>query len=458
MFTDPEINAKLLLDKKYHFMETPHAPGVVYAEIGRKAKVYKVKNGGKAYALKAFKPKYRSKEIVENTSRIAKFADVPSLSVANRLVITPDNYPEAIENYPAFAYAVLMPWIEGMSWFNFVSRRTPLKKHESLRLAHQFIDTIVEFEKKGLAHCDLSGGNFVFSEDFCHVELIDIEDMFGYDLIQPTENPVGTKGYVPNWLKAKGAWEAGADRFAASILVCEILGWQSQEIRDASSGDTYFADGEFGHKSKRFRLLNDYLKELHPELARLFQAIWYATSLEECPRINEWKDKLELIEELELDKHNVENDFIPEKKHKPVGKGMVLRVLAPVAAAQNNQYKLYYQTEVGFQGYIRPDGSLTKGENPFSKREVSEGIGFLTPQEVIEWVDLHGFKLINKRELLSKSNKTAYGFLLSFFGAISLLLGFFALVESLDGSVIFLILGAFLFITGWKQILNKKPL
>jgi serine/threonine protein kinase len=297
MFQDPAINEAIFLDRKYHFTETPHAPGVVYAEVGRKAKVYRVINGGNAYALKAFKPKYRSREIVENTRRIADFAEVPGLSVAHRLVITPEGYPDAIDDYPDFTYAVIMPWVEGKSWFNYLSGKVALRKHESMRLARQLINTIFELEKRELAHCDLSSSNFVFSADFGHVELIDIEDMFGYGLLPPKGKPKGTSGYTPSWLKSDGAWEAGADRFSTSILVSEILGWQFEEIRETSSGDTYFADGEFGHKSKRFRLLSEHLEQFHPELSRLFKTTWYAESLEECPRISDWKRVLDTIRE-----------------------------------------------------------------------------------------------------------------------------------------------------------------
>src|SRR5271157_876255 len=308
MFIDPEVNQHLTVDgREYSFTRAPGASWVTYAEIGRKAKVYRVLCEGKAFALKAFKPRYRSPEAVANTARIAAFKDVPGLAVADRLVITPEAYPDVVRWNEAFAYAVLMPWVEGECWFNYVTGKVPLDPSASLRLARALVSAVRELEQRDLAHCDLSSSNFIFSPDFDHVELIDIEDMFGHDLAVPKEKPSGTGGYAPEWVKAEGAWEAGADRFALGILVSEILGWQFEDIREAGAGDAFFAEGEFGYKSKRFRLLSERLEQIHPELSGLFKTVWYAESLEECPRAADWKKALDSIREPEL---QVSPDFL----------------------------------------------------------------------------------------------------------------------------------------------------
>ena len=301
MFIDPGIRESITVDGKiYNFTEAPNAPGIIYAEIGRKAKVYRVVKSGQAYALKAFKPKYRSTETVENTQRIAVFQNVPGLSVARRLVIKPEAYPEVVSNNPAFAYAILMPWVEGKSWFNYVTGKVALDRQVSLQLAKALVNAVNELEQRNLAHCDLSSSNFVFSEDFKHVELIDIEEMFGNGLVEPKEKPRGTGGYTPEWVRKEGVWEAGADRYSTGILVSEILGWQFEDIRSTSAGDAFFAEGEFGNKSKRFRLLSERLEQIHPELSRLFKTVWYAESVEESPRIADWKRVLDSIREPEL--------------------------------------------------------------------------------------------------------------------------------------------------------------
>ena len=301
MFKDPGVGSQILIDgKNYFFTEAPNAPGIVYAEIGRKAKVYQLTYGSESFAFKAFKPRYRTQHTIQNTPQIAQYQNVPGLSVAKRVVLTPDKYPELIQGHEAFAYAVLMPWVDGKSWFNYITGRVLLKREESLRLARALVNAVCELETRDLAHCDLSSSNFIFSADYSHVELIDIEDLFGYGLLPMDEKPRGTGGYAPGWIKTEGIWEAGADRFALGILLSEILGWQYEDIRAASDSDTYFAEDEFGNKTKRFRMLSDRLEQIHPELSRLFKVVWYAESVEECPRIAAWKKVLDTIRDPEM--------------------------------------------------------------------------------------------------------------------------------------------------------------
>lgn len=301
MVKDPRINTIIDINgEKYSFTEAPNAPGIIYAEVGRKAKVYRLINDERAYALKVFKPRYRSELIVENTRRITQYQDVPGLAVAKRIIITPEEYSHIIEENRSFAYAVLMPWIEGKSWFNYITGRIGLQRKESLILARALVNSVNELEKRDLAHCDLSSSNFIFTADYQQVELIDIEDLFGEGLEEPLEKPAGTGGYAPGWIRREGVWEAGADRFAAGILISEILGWQFSDVRAASAGETYFPEEEFGKKTQRYQILADRLGEIHPELTSLFKTLWYAESVEECPRVAEWKGVLEYIREPEM--------------------------------------------------------------------------------------------------------------------------------------------------------------
>jgi serine/threonine protein kinase len=302
MFNDPNIGERIQVDgNTYTFSEAPSAPGILYAEIGRKAKVYRLVNDERAFALKVFKTKYRSRYAVEQTQSILRYQEIQGLTVTQRRVITANEHARIIQEHPDFEFSILMPWVEGKSWFNFVTGKLPISRQQSVRLARALIKVIYDLESHDLAHCDLSSSNFIFSPDFCNVELIDIEDMFGNGLKEPPEKPKGTGGYSPNWARANGIWEAGADRFSTAILVCEILGWQFENIREASEGDAYFAEGEFGNKSKRFRLLCEGLEEIHPQLTNLFKTTWYSESLEECPKIAQWKEVLDTLGEPEIE-------------------------------------------------------------------------------------------------------------------------------------------------------------
>ncbi len=302
MFPDPDLSDIITIDERqYQFTEATNAPGIVYAEIGRKAKVYRISSGKQLYALKTFKSLYRNPDSAKNIKPISKYKDVSGLAVADRTAIIPEKYPDLIEQNPAFAYSILMPWVDGESWFNHVAGKIPTDSHQSLSLAYAFVSVVAALEEHGLAHCDLSSSNFIFSNEFSHVELIDIEDLFGDGLSKPKEMPRGTGGYAPEWIRSDGIWEAGADRFPAAILVGEMIGWQFAAVRDASAGDSYFADGEFGHRSQRFRILSERLRQVHPEIADLFTAVWFARGIEECPKIAHWMQSLGYIARPEHD-------------------------------------------------------------------------------------------------------------------------------------------------------------
>jgi len=63
---------------------------------------------------------------------------------------------------------------------------------------------------------------------------------------------------------------------------------------------------EFGHKTKRHALMLKVLGEIHPHLVELFNQVWFANGIEECPRIEEWHKTLEgspvlLVEPANLD-------------------------------------------------------------------------------------------------------------------------------------------------------------
>ena len=88
---------------------------------------------------------------------------MPGLAVAERIVLTPEKYPELIDIHPEYSYAVLMPWIEGKVWANYICGKTVINRAESLRLAKALVGVISGLEERDIAHCDLSGGNFIFS-------------------------------------------------------------------------------------------------------------------------------------------------------------------------------------------------------------------------------------------------------------------------------------------------------
>jgi serine/threonine protein kinase len=323
MFNDPNVGEIITINgKKFEFTQAPGiSEKILYAELGKKAKVYRVKQGSKIYALKAFKKKYRRSRTIANSNKINDYQNLAGLAVAEREIITPEKFPDLVSQYEAFSYAILMPWIEGKSWANYVAERRAITKAESITLANALIKTLHELEKQNLAHCDLSGGNFIFSPDFTSVELLDIEELYSKEFKEPKPLPRGTAGYAPQWLVEKGLWDSTADRFAAGILICEILGWQFEEVREAANkGDAYFSSSEIGEETERYKLFLQKLEQLEPSIPDLLQKLWYSKSPQECPSLSNWKAALEQIPEQpavlnwQWESLNIPSEVIPFEK------------------------------------------------------------------------------------------------------------------------------------------------
>jgi serine/threonine protein kinase len=290
-----EINTILEINgKRYHFCEIPPAPRFIFAMVGRKAKVFRLGSGGRNFALKVFNSHYQSHTVHERAEMIKRHRDLPGMSAANWFVLTPENHPHLIAQYPSLAYAILMPWIDGVTWSEVLyrqylqDRKVPLMRQQCFRIALTFIKSVASLESRGLAHCDLSRNNFIISEDFSRVELVGIDGLYGPGFARPEHLSGGTAGYAPQWQLRAGAWDAAADRFAAGILLSEILTWHDPEIRSLGKGEGFFKRDEFGNDSLRFRAVSEALEEIHPKLAQLFRQTWFAGSADECPPVAEW--------------------------------------------------------------------------------------------------------------------------------------------------------------------------
>lgn len=314
MALEPQVGEKFSIDhEEYNFVNIDGIPNIVYAEIGRKAKIFKLleTHSNKYKALKVFFPEERSPEkdtnILLSTNKLNQLFTQnfntynekyeSGLSVANRKIITSANNPDLIRNYPNFDHSIFMEWIDGESWVNYLSNQVKISNKLSNQLANSFCKVITGLEKRGLAHCDLSPGNFLFNQDG-HVELVDIEDLYYHEFTPPDPIPAGTKGYVPEWVLRQGLWEKGADRIAGAILICEILCWRYDEVCQIRHDSSYFANGEIGRITKRYKLMNTLLSEINLEFAKLFERVWFANTVNEAPPLSLWSYVLQsLIDE-----------------------------------------------------------------------------------------------------------------------------------------------------------------
>jgi tRNA A-37 threonylcarbamoyl transferase component Bud32 len=252
-----ELNELITIDNTvYQVAEHPALPGVPYIQRGARGFVIQLKTPGpERYALKYFKIKYRVPELVAIGRTLRQFADLPGLRAAYRTVFTNETHMSLIRKYPALEYGVLMPWLPGMTWFDVMTKKTPLAPLESVKLAQQTARVLAGLEANGLAHCDIAGANVMIERRSSRVELVDIEEMHGAGLPRPVEFPAGQQGYQHRASANEGQWRADGDRFGGAILIAEMLAWHGARMRENSADEHFFAAAEVQQPdTPRFRL------------------------------------------------------------------------------------------------------------------------------------------------------------------------------------------------------------
>jgi serine/threonine protein kinase len=323
MSFDPKPGFYIHLDNdRYDFVPSLKSNGqvsdFVYSSSGREGTVYKVKKDGKFFALKVLFPGYQNKNILVNNPTIYQYKDTEGLKVAERIIVNRDQFIKLIKKYPELEFSVLMPWIEGNLWMNFMEKEIVLDPELHIQIARQFTKVICNLEERGIAHCDLSNQNFIISYNNSSVELIDIERMYAPGIPRPkTDVSFGTSGYRNPRLIDNGLWSPESDRFAFAILIAEILTWIYPEIRMYKMGpESYFDEEDIGEKCDRYQIMIDCLGRYHRDLQDLFNNVWFSNSLEQCPEVRAW---MKVIENVNLPESTISNQ-IEEKKSTKVTK------------------------------------------------------------------------------------------------------------------------------------------
>jgi serine/threonine protein kinase len=287
----------------YIFNEHPAAPGMLYGQSGRRATVFQLQNGKtQLKALKVFTLAFRSPQVEAQAAQIAHFAALPGLTACRRQVLSPTQNIELLSTHPDLRYAVLMPWMQGTTWQEWLMIRQPLSEDQSHILARCLVKVLAVMEKNGIAHCDLSSPNVMIhfssngsaSSSQINLELIDLEDLYATNLRQPEKLPAGSAGYSHHTVKT-GVWSPQADRFAGAILLAEMLGWCDKRVCTAAVGEQYFDPNELQVDCSRQEVLCDSLSDhWGAQTANLFQRAWYSDTLTDCPTFAEWADLLNI--------------------------------------------------------------------------------------------------------------------------------------------------------------------
>ncbi|WP_211269593.1 protein kinase domain-containing protein [Paenibacillus glacialis] len=295
------MNTKLSIHgRTFVVAEHPSIHEIPYGQEGRQGTVYKLidLDEGHEMALKVFKPSFRHPSIVRLSEQIAAFSEMRGLQVCKREVLSPQQDIELLSTYPELLYAVLMPWIDGITWSDVLLVKNVYSVLQCKDMAQSVATTIATMEQYGIAHTDLYASNIIISnlsdalsgeEESVAIELIDIEGIYASGLDEPENLPEGITGYTPLFMRDYPDWSKYSDRFSGGIIISEMLSWVSDEIRDNAWGDSFFDPTEMHQETPRYFLMHRTLETYYGnEIAGLFARVWGAQQLQQCPTFGEW--------------------------------------------------------------------------------------------------------------------------------------------------------------------------
>ncbi len=296
----PAVNSEIILPGMvYTFSQHPDAKmPIPYGQTGKRATVYQVRNTrGHFFGLKVFFPKYRVPQIQHGATKLREFSRLPGLQVCTRVVFTKSGFPDLIKEFPDLEYTVLMPWVDGKTWFDIVFTRQPLTPQQSIHYARSLSAMFVAMEEKKLAHCDISNANvFLETSQAGNVALVDVEEMYAPDFEKPVPLPAGSDGYGHK-TASSGIWSADADRFSGAVLLAEILAWPNLELQALFADTHYFEKSDMQVDCPRYQAL---MQALPPEIGELFRRAWFSETLAECPTFTEWNQVVQQITALPI--------------------------------------------------------------------------------------------------------------------------------------------------------------
>ena len=294
---NPTLDTRITInDVEFKFAPHPVVPTLVWGQEGRHAIVFKLTGSdGESYGLKVFRPVFRHPGLLEAAESLWGFSELPGMSVCKQVVLTEKAFPKLIDQYEDLNYAMMMPWIEGKTWFDYLQTRDRLTLDESRAIAESMAWVLYALELNQLSHCDLSSGNVIVDPKLDRVHLIDVEDLYSPWLYPPPYVPAGTPGYQHEESGASGQWGPHGDRFGGAVLMAEMLGWAHPEVRKNAFGESYFAPDELQANSKRYDVLCEALRIYDEGFAEVFVDVWQSKSLADCPPLKTWYDLLDAL-------------------------------------------------------------------------------------------------------------------------------------------------------------------
>ena len=260
---------------------------------GKKAQVVGGDFDGQRSAVKVFKPKFAGEHNVLITAQLMRFADVPGLRVCRRRVI--GDMFGLLTELSGLAYAIVMPWIDGSPWAAYVEDETSLTRAQSLAVARAAADVLAGLERRKLVHADISSTNVFVArlKPVPDIQLIDVEDMYHPDFVDIPFPPDGSPGYQHPRNVGKSYWNPFGDRFAASVLLAEMLAWHDPAVRARKADVSLFAQEEMCRSGGKFDLVRGAVAAQSIVAAQLFEQAWRSSDLKGCPPLAQWKGALD---------------------------------------------------------------------------------------------------------------------------------------------------------------------
>jgi hypothetical protein len=265
--------------------------------------------------------------LADDNDKMSSIKHIPGFEwTAERNVLTYTNHKQLLKQYVKLHNAILMPWVtttEQISWFKFkanqIQNNEALRDHNDfIHVAYNLAKSLKELEKRGFAHGDINATNVIVNMTDRSIRIIDIEDMFHNKYILPMNNQsAGTPGY--QFRSGEPVWHQAADRFAGALLICEMLCWNDIRSQNITRDEYLFDQQEEidtrDTQCQVYKIVQQSLQTLSPDLFNLFEACWQAKHIDECPQLAEWYDKIEAL--VRLPKLTPE-PLIPKELPQPV--------------------------------------------------------------------------------------------------------------------------------------------
>lgn len=299
VFFRPRCGERLCIaERNYEFLPDPDNSARVQARQGRHSTVYRLSAESGMFALKVFRPEYRT-AAASSLAFHSLALLCQGLSACRRTVLSGPEHDILLRHHPELACAVLMPWIAGPAWSDIIAGRRPLASSECLSMARALAGALAHLEEYGIAHGALCSDHLRFPflqtarpSVLPMVELVDLEHMWVPGLAASEPSGDWPEGYAHR-SPAAGAGTF-SDRFSGALLLAEVLAWCEPRVRDcAGAGPGYFGPGDIQRQQFRQKILAAALaSRWGREVADVFERSWQGASLKDCPSFGEWLEVL----------------------------------------------------------------------------------------------------------------------------------------------------------------------